>query len=98
MNELELIKSSFEKWYNAFVSPDESLVINYSDEQTLLVKAYHKATISLMAVGIKDNMSYTKPLFNISENYNHGITSESEAKFNMMQKLLVTIFDYCSDK
>ena len=100
MNHLELIRQSFEQWYNANISKDSkvSIVANYSDEQTLVIRSYHKTTVSMSVVGIKDNMSYTIPLFNISENYNHGVTTEEEAKESLLLKLCITIFDYCSKR
>lgn len=100
MNEssLELIKRSFEEWYNS-IQPDKmSIVTNYKDEQTLVVKAYHKATISMVAVGIKNGSAQVIPLFEISENYNHGITSEEETRTNLTQTLLVKILNFCSGK
>lgn len=72
-----------------------SIVINYSDEQTLLIKAYHKVTVSMIAIGIKDNLSYTVPLIEVSENYNHGVTTEEEAKESVTENFLMKIFDYC---
>ena len=98
MNQLELIKNSFEKWYNYKLPKGErkSIVINYSDEQTLLIKAYHKVTIKMVAVGIKNGLSYTVTLLETSENYNHGITSEEEAKQNITQRFLTEVFEYCS--
>jgi hypothetical protein len=98
MNYFEIITQSFEQWYNTHVSQKTSIVINYSDEQTLVTKAYHKATITLVAIGIKDNLSYTVPLFTISENYNHGVTTEEEAKDSLTCKLLSEILDYCGKK
>lgn len=98
MNQLELIKNSFEKWYNSKFPKEErkSIVINYSDEQTLLIKAYHKVTIKMVAVGIKNGLSYTVTLLETSENYNHGVTSEEEAKQYITQRFLTDVFEYCS--
>lgn len=100
MNQLELIKNSFEKWYNSKFPKEErkSIVINYSDEQTLLIKAYHKVTIKMVAVGIKNGLSYTVTLLETSENYNHGVTSEEEAKQYITQRFLTDVFEYCSKK
>lgn len=92
---LDLIKSSFEGWYRAHVDTKASIVINYSDEQTLLIKAYHKVTVNMSAIGIKDNLSYTVPLIEVSENYNHGVTTEEEAKESVIENFLTKIFDYC---
>ena len=98
MNQLELIKNSFEKWYNSKLPKEErkSIVINYSDEQTLLIKAYHKVTIKMVAIGIKNGLSYTVTLLETSENYNHGVASEEEAKQNITQRFLTEVFEYCS--
>lgn len=93
---LDLIKSSFESWYRSHVDNKASIVINYSDEQTLLIKAYHKVTVSMIAIGIKDNLSYTVPLIEVSENYNHGVTTEEEAEESVTKTFLIKILDYCS--
>lgn len=100
MNELELIKNSFEKWYNTTQPKDKnvSIAINYSDEQTLVIKAYHKVTITMMAIGIRDNLSYTLPLLSVTQNYNHGVTSEEEAKETITTHFLSKLFLYCAGK
>lgn len=92
MDKLTIIKNSFEDWYNATNHTNVSIVINYSDEQTLFVKAYHKVTITMSAIGIKNGLSYTIPLLSISENYNHGVTSEQEAKDGITKKFLNNLF------
>ena len=96
METIGIIKESFELWYNTYVSRDTraSIVINYSDVQTLTIKAYHKACIEMQAVEIIDGKSRTIPIIKLEENYNHGITSEEEAKIMMVGKLLVEIFKY----
>ena len=96
MDKLTLIKNSFEDWYNHTNHTNVSILINYSDEQILRIKAYHKVTISIYIIGIKDNMSYSYPLITITENYNHGVTAEDEAKDNMIQSLLRKLYDYTS--
>ena len=101
MNNLELIRQSFEAWYNSKLhssSEKVSIVTNYSDEQTLALKAYHKVTIKMAAVGIKEGMSYTVMLLEVSEHYNHGITTEQEAEEKITQKFLKELFDYCQNK
>lgn len=93
---LQLIKSSFETWYNKSF-PKESpvaIVINYSDVQKLAIKAFHTITMEVQAIGIKDNMSYTTRLLTLQENYNHGITTEQEAKEGLTEKLLVELYNY----
>ena len=43
---LELIKDSFERWYNKHCAEKPvSVVINYSDIQTLSIKAFHTVTV-----------------------------------------------------
>ena len=84
---LNLIKDSFEVWYNERFVKDESpmaIVINYNDVQTMEVQA----------VGIRDNSSFTLPLLKLQENYNHGVTSEDEAKIGLTKKMLVEMFRY----
>ena len=96
---LNLIKESFEQWYNSELpkgSPKRVAVLNYSDEQTLKIKAYHKVTVSLMVVGIKENLHYTIPIIELSEHYNHGVTTPDEAQEEAMKHFLVRLFDYCS--
>ena len=98
MNEtLNLIKESFEQWYNGKLQKDEppvSIAINYSDVQTLSIKAYHTIKLEVQAIGIKEGKSFMVPLFMLQENYNHGVTSEQEAKEGLMKKLLIEMFDY----
>ena len=93
---LSIIKDSFEFWYKKKYSEGNpmSIVINYSDEQKLSIKAYHTVTIQMNAVGIKDGESYTKQLIYIQENYNHGVTSEQEAKNELTMKLLDRLYGY----
>ena len=96
---LQLIKESFEEWYNENVNTDSkaAIVINYSDERMLVIKAYHKVNIRMCVVKIMNGMSYTYPLFDISENYNHGVTTEEEAKELVIKKFLLEIFKYCKN-
>lgn len=92
------IKESFELWYNASVSKSNpvSVAINYSDTQTLSVKAYHKAQVEMCLISAIDGKSTITPFISLEENYNHGITTEQEAKENMAKKLLTNI--YCHIK
>jgi hypothetical protein len=98
MNEtLNLIKESFEQWYNGKLQKDEppvSIAINYSDVQTLSIKAYHTIKFEVQAIGIREGKSFMVPLFMLQENYNHGVTSEQEAKEELTKKLLIEMFDY----
>lgn len=93
---INLIKESFEVWYNKTFSKDSpvSIVINYSDVQTLAIKAFHTVTMEVQALGINNNLSYATSLIKLQENYNHGITSEEEAKLGLTKKLLIELYNY----
>ena len=94
---LNLIKDSFESWYNSKLQTNESpvsIVINYSDKQKLSIKAYHTIKIEVQAIGIQNGKSFITPLLELEENYNHGVTSEIEAKDNLTKKMLIQMFDY----
>ena len=94
---INLIKDSFESWYNSKLQTNESpvsIVINYSDKQKLSIKAYHTIKIEVQAIGIQDGKSFITPLLELEENYNHGVTSEIEAKDNLTKKMLIQMFDY----
>lgn len=93
---LNIIKDAFEGWYNRKLPTGEkvSVVISYSDVQKLSVKAYHTIRMEVQAVGIEEGKSYVTPLFMLQENYNHGVTSEQEAKDGLTRKLLEKMFDY----
>lgn len=96
MNSLNIIRDSFESWYNMTFQKDSpiSAVINYSDEQRLSIKAIHTARIELCIIGIKDNLSYVVPIASIQENYNHGLMSGDEMKEKMVSKLLSELYNY----
>ena len=93
---IALIKESFELWYNkAF--PREfpvSIAINYSDEQRLAIKAIHTSRIEVSLLGIRNGMSFVKPIIVLQENYNHGTISEAEARNRMISKMLVEMYNY----
>lgn len=94
---LNLIKESFECWYNKQLPADESpvsVIINYSDVQTLSIKAYHTICMEVQAVGIREGKSHVIPLLRLQENYNHGIVSEDEAKLGLIRKMLMEMFDF----
>ena len=94
---LNLIKDSFESWYNNKLQTNESpvsIIINYSDKQKLSIKAYHTIKMEVQAIGIQDGKSFITPLLELEENYNHGVTSEIEAKDNLTKKMLIQMFDY----
>jgi hypothetical protein len=93
---INIIKNSFETWYNKNYAKDSqvSIVINYKDVQALSIKAFHTISFEVVALGIRDNLSYTQPLITLQENYNHGITSEQEAKDSLTEKLLMKMYGY----
>ena len=92
---LNIIKESFESWYNRHISPSKvSIAINYRDEQKLSIKAYHTITMEMQALGIKDGKAYSMPLITLQENYNHGVTSEEEAKEGLTKKLLDKLYGF----
>ena len=95
-NTIDIIKDSFETWYNSKLPANEkvSVVINYSDTQTLSIKAYHTVKMEVQAIGIKDGKSFLTPLLELQENYNHGVTSELEARDSLTKKMLVQMLDY----
>ena len=91
---INLIKESFESWYNKVYSTKVSIVINYSDVQTLAIKAYHTITMDVQALSIINDSSQVTPLINLTENYNHGVTTEDEAKLGLTKKMLMEMFSY----
>ncbi len=93
---INLIKDSFETWYNSKLPENEkaSIVINYSDVQTLSIKAYHTIKMEVQAISIQEGRSSIIPLLELQENYNHGVTSEQEAKDGLTKKMLIKMFDY----
>lgn len=95
-NILNLIKESFETWYNkAFPEQHPSAIaINYSDTQNLAMKAIHTVTMEVQAIGIKEGKSFCTPLLTLTENYNHGITSEIEAKAGLLKRLLIELYSF----
>lgn len=90
---INLIKESFEDWYSK-VFTKASIVINYSDMQKLSIKAYHTIRMEVQAVSIVDGQACSKSLICLEENYNHGITSETEAKLGLTKKMLMEMFSY----
>jgi hypothetical protein len=96
-----IIRDSFESWYNSKLQANErpvAIVINYSDLQTLAIKAYHTVKMEVQAVGIREGKSFIIPLLKLQENYNHGVTSEQEAKDNLTKKMLIEMFNYPESK
>lgn len=90
---INLIKDSFENWYNKIFTK-ASIVINYSDVQTLSIKAYHTISMDVQAISIVNGQAQTKNLISLTENYNHGVTTEEEAKLRLTQKMLTKMFSY----
>lgn len=93
---LQIIKISFEEWYNKNIAKDNyaSIVINYKDAQTLTHKAYHTVTLEMTAVHIENEQPVVTPLITLKENYNHGVTSEEEIKERMTEKLMKELYGY----
>ena len=93
---LQIIKDSFERWYNKNVSKSNpvAVIINYKDTQTLAIKAYHTAVLEMQTIGIKSDMAVTTPLITLKENYNHGVITEEEAKESLLEKLLEKLYSY----
>ena len=93
MDTIDIIKESFETWYNKN-HEDSSIIINYSDTQTMSIKAIHTACIEMIAVGVDGELATVTNILKLKENYNHGVTSEQEAKDMMATKLLIGLYDY----
>ena len=91
---INFIKESFESWYNKVYGSKTSIVISYSDVQTLSIKAYHTITMDVQAVSIVNGQAQNKCLIKLQENYNHGITTEDEAKLGLTKNLLMEMFSY----
>lgn len=91
---INLIKNSFEDWYNKVYSTKDSIVINYSDVQNLAIKAYHTITMDVQAISIVKGSSQATQLITLTENYNHGVTTEDEAKLGLTKKMLMEMFSY----
>ena len=91
---INFIKESFESWYNKVYSTNASIVINYSDVQTLAIKAYHTITMDVQALSIVNGSSKATQLITLKENYNHGITTEDEAKLGLTKKMLMEMYSY----
>ena len=94
---INLIKDSFETWYSK-VFTKASIVINYSDIQTLSIKAYHTITMEVQAISVVDGQVKNTPLIKLTENYNHGVTTEEEAKLGLTKKMLMQMFSYEASK
>lgn len=90
---INLIKESFESWYNQ-VFTKASIVINYSDAQTLPIKAYHTTTVEVQAITIVNNQAHSNCLIRLTENYNHGEITEEEAKLRITKRMLMEMFSY----
>ena len=96
METLDIIRESFEAWYNKVFKKDShvSVAINYRDTQSLVIKAYHKIQLEVRLIGIENNKAYCTPILLLHENYNHGVTSEQEAKDGITKKLLTHLYSY----
>lgn len=99
MKPLDLITKSLESYLKVKLCDSSlSVVSNYSDEQSLPIKSYHKATATLAMVTIHGGNTNTVPLLSLSENYNHGTTTEEEAKDSLLKMLLIRIMEMIDTK
>lgn len=96
METLDIIRESFETWYNKVFKKENrvSVAINYSDTRSLAVKAYHKIQLEVRIIGIENDKAFCTPIILMQENYNHGTTTEQEAKDAITQKLLMNLYSY----
>jgi hypothetical protein len=62
--------------------------------QTLSIKAYHTITMEVQTISIIDGQAQNKALISLTENYNHGVTTEEEAKLGLTKKMLEEMFSY----
>lgn len=92
---LNIIKSSFESWYNKTFSANISVAINYSDIQTLAIKAFHTVNIDVVILSTVGGKPSVVPIITLKENYNHGEITEEEMQIKMSEKLLIEIYNYC---
>jgi hypothetical protein len=90
---INFIKDSFEDWHNK-VFTKSSIIINYNDVQTLSIKAYHTISMEVQAISIVNGQAQSKSLISLIENYNHGVTTEEEAKLGLTKKMLAEMFSY----
>ena len=92
--DLNQVSKNIENWYNSEVlcgiNP-VSMVISSKDEQLNLIKAYHRITYTLNAIGIKDGESFTTTLVETIYNYNHGTTTEKEAHSDAFMDFLMDV-------
>ena len=95
MDTIDIIRISFERWYNEHIADVKTTIaISYSDTQTLPIKAYHTSSAKVDAITIKDGKSNVRQLLEVSENYNHGVTSEEDAKSQTLALLLEQMYNY----
>ena len=95
MDTIDIIKNSFEKWYNEHIAESKtSIAISYSDTQELSIKAYHKSVIRVNAITIKEGQSQSIEILMIERPYNHGVTSEEDAKAQALMVLLEKLYNY----
>lgn len=96
-NTINTIAKGFENWINKDSKNKVSVFIDYRDEQTLAIKAYHKVHADLVIIGIHKLLSFNRVLVSVEDTYNHGVTTEEEAKEKLMEKLLEEMFScYCN--
>ena len=93
---LLFIQESFEAWYNKHVAEEGqvSIVINYSDTQKLSIPAIHTSHIEMQAISLEGGKAHTEQLVSLTENYNHGLMSETDEKESMARKLMMELYSY----
>ena len=97
MGTAAIISKGFESWINTKLNDKVSVLIDYKDEQKLSMKSYHKASAKLVLLGIHDSKSYEKTLISVENVYNHGTTTEAEAKEQLLSRLVGEMFSLYGD-
>lgn len=83
METIDLIKTSLQEYIKQQRGDNKALfsvVMNFSDMQGSLVKAYHTATLKAVLVEIVENKAVMSPLLEDSLVYNHGVTARQEVE------------------
>jgi hypothetical protein len=50
--------------------------------------------MEVQAISIVNGQAQSKSLISLTENYNHGVTTEEEAKLGLTKKMLAEMFSY----
>lgn len=93
---IQIIRESFESWYNKAYAQEKpvTIAINYSDVQTLAIRAYHTITMEVAALSSVEGLTVVTPIMTLRENYNHGVTTEQEAKDGLTKKMLMSMYGF----